>query len=143
MIKHDFIIWDYKWTVRCYFAVSCYYADEILGHLWRIGADMDTMRLANKNLRACSLDTGITYTSRWNRETIMVVALTSSSAEFFNSLLHELKHVEDQIGEAIDLDQKSEEAAYLRGDLAREIFPKIKHLLCEHCRSELGCGCKH
>lgn len=142
MIRHDFVIWEHNWIVRTYFAVSCYYADEILGRLQNISADMDTMRSANRNLRSCSLNTGLTYTSPWHRETIMVVALASTPAEFFNSLLHELKHVEEQIGECLGIDQKSEEAAYLRGGIARELFPHIAPLLCESCRRKVGCRCK-
>lgn len=144
MIRYDFVIWEHNWIVRTYFAVSCYYADEILGRLQNIGADAEIMRSANRNLRACTLDTGLTYTSPWHRETIMVVGLTSSPEEFFNSFLHELKHLEEQIGEAIGIDQKSEEAAYFRGGVARELFPYISSMLCEHCRKKVGkCACGH
>ena len=66
----------------------------------------------------------------------------STPAEFFNSLLHELKHVEEQIGECLGIDQKSEEAAYLRGGIARELFPHIAPLLCVSCRKKIGCRCK-
>lgn len=137
MIRHTFVIWEHSWTVRTYFAVTGYWADEILGHLFRLGADMDTMRSAAKNLRSGQLNTGLTYTSPWSRETVMVVALSSSGAEFFNSLLHEMKHLEEQIGQVIGIDPKSEQAAYFRGGVAREVFPHIRHLLCDCCRKKL------
>ena len=137
MIRHTFVIWEHSWTVRTYFAVTGYWADEILGHLFRLGADMDTMRSAAKNLRRGQFNTGLTYTSPWNRETVMVVALASSGAEFFNSLLHEMKHLEEQIGQVIGIDPKSEQAAYFRGGVAREVFPHIRHLLCDCCRKKL------
>ena len=137
MIRHTFVIWEHDWIVRAYFAVNGYWADEILGHLQRIGADMDTMRSAARNLRSGQLNTGLTYTSPWNRETIMVVARASSGAEFFNSLLHEMKHLEEQIGSARGIDPKSEEAAYFRGGGAREIYPHIRHLLCDCCRKKV------
>ena len=137
MIRHTFYIWEHSWTFRAYFAINGYWANEILGHLWRIGADMDVMRSANKNLRSGQLNTGLTYTSRANRETVMVVALASSGAEFFNSFCHELKHAEEHIGDVIGIDPKSEQAAYFRGGLAREMYPHVRHLLCDCCRRKL------
>jgi hypothetical protein len=64
----------------------------------------------------------------------MVIALTSSAAEFFNSLMHELSHLTAYIAKDNGISFTGEEVAYLEGDLAREIFPKTKPLLCDCCR---------
>lgn len=44
-------------------------------------------------MRACNLNTGITYSNIRNRETVMVIALTSSPEEFQNSFDHEKGHL--------------------------------------------------
>ena len=64
----------------------------------------------------------------------MVIAKAESSKEYFNSFMHELKHFEEQIGEACKIDQKSEDAAYLRGDVSGKMFDAMAPLLCDCCR---------
>ncbi|MBE6202159.1 MAG: hypothetical protein E7135_00665 [Rikenellaceae bacterium] len=74
--------------------------------------------------------------SYFNRlKSVFVVALTTSPAEFFNSLVHEVAvHLCMHIATCLHIDVKSEDYAYLVGDLCGEIYPAVKHQLCD-------CGC--
>lgn len=92
---------------------------------------------AYKNMRACNLNTGITYSNIRNRETVMVIALTSSPEEFQNSLDHEKGHLCRHISRAFDIDPYGEEAQYLSGYVGQKMFPVAKKFLCEHCRRKL------
>jgi hypothetical protein len=74
MITHVFHIHQHDWLVKAYINSDDSDADLILGELWSVGADMDTMRLAYRNLHGGMKNTGLTYTSRWNRITILVVS---------------------------------------------------------------------
>ena len=85
MIVQEFYIPDYDWEVRVYYAVDCYYTDRIIADLQRVGCRGLDLVNAYKNMRACNLNTGITYSNIRNRETVMVFALTSSPEEFQNS----------------------------------------------------------
>lgn len=143
MIAHEFIICQHSWLVKAYFDSDDSDADLILGELMSVGADMDTMRSAYRNLRGGMMNTGLTYTSRPHRTTILVVSRTTSADEFFNSLVHEMCHARTHICEVEGIDLESEQAAYFMGGLARDIFPHVKHLLCENCRKSLSCGCGH
>lgn len=144
MITHVFHIHQHDWLVKAYINSDDSDADLILGELWSVGADMDTMREAFRNLREWKVNTGLTYTSPWNRTTIMVVSKTTSAKEFFNTLVHEISHAKTHICEYLGIDLTSEEASYFSGGLARDLFPHVKHLLCESCRDKIiGCHCKH
>lgn len=94
---------------------------------------------AYKNMRSCNLNTGITYSNIRNRQTVMVIALTSSPAEFQNSFDHEKGHLCRHISRAFGIDPYGEEAQYLSGYVGQKMFPVAKKFLCEHCRRSL-CG---
>lgn len=137
MIRHSFYIWQHDWFVKAYIDTTKEDSDEILDELTSIGADMDTMREAYRNLRGGLPNTGLTYTSPWNRMTVLVVSRTTNADEFFNSFIHELCHAKTHICQYQGIDLSSEEAAYFIGGLARDLFPHVKHLLCDCCRHKL------
>lgn len=144
MITHVFHIPQHSWLVKAYINSDASDADLILGELSSVGADMDTMREAYRNLRGGQMNTGMTYTSPGNHETILVVSKTTSAEEFFNSLVHEISHAKTHICEYLGIDLRSEEASYFSGGLARDLFPYVKHLLCESCREKIvECHCEH
>ena len=134
MIKHLFHIWQHDWLVKAYINTTSDDADLILDELMSIGADMDVMRMAYKNLRSGKMNTGLTYASPWNRVTIVVVSQATSAKEYFNSIVHEIAHAGVYTCDALGIDLKSEQAAYFQGGLARDLFPCVKEFLCECCR---------
>jgi len=136
MIRHSFYIEPYQWRVTAFFEVGPENAEELLLNLRRTHAPLNYVKATAVNLMRGRLNNGVTYTSYRNRETIMIIGKASSGAEFFNSLLHELKHLEVQTSDAMGIDYRSEEAAYFRGGVAREIYPYISSLLCDCCRSK-------
>ena len=85
-------------------------------------------------------NTGFTYSNYRNRESVVVISKTTSAAQFFNTTMHEVKHLSSHIAKACGYDEESEEIAYIVGNLAETIYPDISHLLCEECRSA---SCSH
>ena len=134
MIRQHIYLDNYDILVHAYYATTQYYVEEILDRLYEIGCHGDNINRAEDNLASGELNTGLTYYSPRHREAVMVVALTSSAAEFFNSLMHELSHLTAYIAKDNGLSFTGEEIAYLEGDLAREIFPAVRELLCDCCR---------
>lgn len=130
MIRHSFYIEQHKWRVTTFFEVKDEDAGEVLWHLQRTHASLEHMKATAINLMSGRPNNGVTHTSLQDRETIMVVGKATSGAEFFNSLLHEIKHLEEQTSDALEIDSRSEQAAYFRGGVAREIYPYIRTLLC-------------
>lgn len=137
MIKQRIVLPEYDyWVIYCYFAVTHYAVDEIMGRLKAAHCDKETLKEAYANLSQGTLNTGLCYSNYDRAQTVMVIAKTSSAAQFINSWHHEMEHFEGHICEAYDLDPKGEEIAYLSGDVAMEMFPKVKHLICDCCRKK-------
>lgn len=126
----------YRWTVRAFYAVSRYDVEDIMTELWKTGCPATFARRAYENMRSGQLDNGLTYSNFRRRESVMVVGLTRSAGEFFNTLVHELCHLSGHVSAAYDLDRGGEEVAYLTGDVAMRMYPQVKELLCECCRAK-------
>lgn len=96
-------------------------------------AGMDLLR-ARHNLTVGDLDTGLTNSDFAGRNTVMVISLTSSPAEFLNSWLHEMRHLSRHIEQACGISPYGEEAAYLAEEIGQRMFPVAKRFICEHCK---------
>lgn len=123
-----------KWTINAYIAVDRYYTYEILEHMRQLGASRDTLGKAYRNIMSGQLNNGLTYSNPDKRETVWVIEITSSAREFFNSVVHEIRHLSQHIANEMQLDPDSEDVCYLSGDIAYALFPYCRDLLCEHCR---------
>lgn len=138
MITQEFHIPGYDWCVKVYYAVSTYWVDSIMYDLQAIGCRGKDLETARRNLMAGNLNTGLTYSDFAGRNTVMVISLTSTPAEFLNSWLHEMRHLSRHIEQACGISPYGEEAAYLAGDIGQRMFPVAKNFICEHCRKELN-----
>lgn len=126
----DLRIGKYDWEVRLYFAVTDYYIDDILESLSTISCPKKTMRRVRQKMAARKLDTGFTYSNKRMRQSVMVIGLTSSPAEFLDSFEHELRHLVDDIAKADGLQLSGEAVAYLTGDTNRTLWPIIHDFIC-------------
>jgi len=135
MIKQNIFLKDYYWNVDVYYAVDCYYIDEIIERIVQIGCTVEAIEDARKLLNSRTLNTGLTYSNINKHSTVIVIALTNSSAEFANSLVHEIAHLSQHISEAFNLDPYGEEVCYIQGEVMREMYIKCHTLLCDSCRT--------
>ena len=137
MIRAKIYLPKADWTIYAYIAVHEYYTYEILDKMRQLGASRQHVVDAHRNLISGQLDNGLTYSNSDTRETVWVSCLTSSAREFFNTIVHEIGHVGQHIGKEMRLDPYGEDVCYLAGDIAYELFPYCKKLLCEHCKNTL------
>lgn len=136
MIRRVAYLPEYDWVIKAYFAVSSYWVNEIMAELAFAGADEEQMWKSYYSLISGNLDEGICFSGEDTRTSVMVVAKTSSAAEFYNSTTHEFCHLAGQIANIVGVDRAGEEMAYMVGEMAREFYPSIKHLLCDGCRGK-------
>lgn len=134
MIRQVAYLPEFDWVIKAYFSVSDYWTDEIMAELAFAGADEEQMWKSYYSLTSGNLDEGICFSGADTRTSILVVAKTSSAAEFYNSTTHEFCHLAAQIARIIGVDPAGEEVAYMVGEMARDFYPSVKHLLCECCR---------
>lgn len=73
-----------------------------------------------------SINSGFTFTNPTYKTTIMYISKASSRAQWFNTLVHELKHVQSHICSYYNIDEKGEEAAYLIRYLMQKIIKYIQ-----------------
>ena len=51
----------------------------------------------------------------------------------YDSVAHEKKHAVEHISNYYGVDPKSEQAAYLQGELSKQLFPAIALAVCPKC----------
>lgn len=138
MLRQKIHLNEWDWTIHAYYSVDGhYYTDEIMDRLVSLGCRGRNLQRAYTNLSSGTVDTGLTYSNLLKRETVMVVGYASSGAELFNSLLHEMRHVEEHITKASHIEPYGEPVAYLTGELGRQMYSCIGHYLCDCCRKHL------
>ena len=137
MIVQDIYLPHYDWHCTVFYSVSTYWVNEILRDLRAIGCHGKDYKTAKKSLELGKLNTGLTYSNMKMRESIMVIAKTSSASEFAHSYDHEKGHLAKHIALAMDIDPFGEELQYLSGDISKKMFPVAKAFMCECCRKKL------
>lgn len=132
MVKQGFHIGDRDWWVMVYYAVD---GGEDLNEVY------DTLLASgcpdHKAQQACMVlsqpNCGYTYTNFDTRSTVMFMSSTTSPEQMFDSIVHELKHLSENIGEYYGLDPREEISAYLQGEVGRKMWPAAAYVLCPKC----------
>ena len=129
MELQEFTIPKYNWDVCVYYYTDSYDIDTIIEKMESLGARKVYLEDARENMEQDKLNTGICYSSP-SKQSLIVIAKTSSPDEFMSSLAHEQKHLCSHIEQFYHIDSNSEEAAYLAGDVAKIMFPIAKKYMC-------------
>lgn len=135
MIRQHLHLDRYGWTAEMFYAVRCYHTAEIVSRMRRLDIRETDISRAADNMDCGRFNGGLTFTNYPLRRSVMVVGITSTPAQFLNTLVHEIHHLTAHICEASGIDPTSEEAATLAGDIAEQTYEKVNPLLCEHCRA--------
>lgn len=121
MIHYEVYFDKYRWSVEVFIILAQPDITSIMGAVKRAGGSKKVLESAYANLQE-DFNSGFTYSSSKYRKSIMVVNRSSSMKEFINTYNHEKNHVEMHICEELDIDPYSEEAAYLSGNMAQQLF---------------------
>lgn len=124
-----FEIGDRDWAILLCWDYDLMDYDDMWAIMKSIGASDER---AKKALRVLSKpDTGMTMTSMRDMMSVVFVSETSNDEQWLDTLLHEIKHVVEHIGEFYRVDPQSEPSAYLQGEIGRLLFPIIMQRLCK------------
>lgn len=138
MIYQEIEVPKYRWTIFAFYDTTASDMDVVMGALDDLGCDYDTYERAYNNLKKGKKNTGLCYSNYRYQTSVLVISKTTSASEFISTWHHELCHLQAHISDYYHLDPMGEDAAYLTGEVAQEMFPKIKHLFCDCCRKEKG-----
>lgn len=129
MIINKFFIKNYYWDVTAIYDFSCSHLSDLIDLLVELDCTNTTIKQIIKNLGDCRLNKGICFSNISSNKSIIVIGKSSSSEEFFNTLIHETFHLTLHISEKFNIDPFSEELAYLAGDLAESQYKYISKFL--------------
>lgn len=73
-----------------------------------------------------SINSGFTFTDIDNQASVVCISPATTKEEWYNTLVHELKHVQSHICEYYNIEENSEDAAYLIGFLMKEFLKWLK-----------------
>ena len=124
MTLQGFYIGDRDWYVMCYYGIVTErnFDDAFVG-LITAGCPERKAREAIDELHY--LNSGYTFTSYGKKLTAILVGRATDSEQFYNTVQHELKHATEHISEYYGVDSGGETAAYLQGELARNMYRAV------------------
>ncbi len=76
---------------------------------------------------------GFTWSNPRRRRSITIIGRATDWPQFFNTILHETKHLVDEITAAYDVMNYGEPPAYLQGFLGQSMAPAIRRIVCPCC----------
>ena len=131
MMRQEYIeIPDNKWGVVVVFDfdTNTEYV-ELMAIMRSFGLSQAKARKALNILS--NYNTGMTLSIEDLRMSVVFVSETTSESEFWDTAIHEIKHVADHIIAYYDVKWDSEDAAYLTGFLTKQLV----ELIGEPCRN--------
>ena len=120
MIYQEIEVPKYRWTIFAFYDTTALDTDAVVGALYDLDCDYKTATRAYENLEMGKKNTGLCYSNYRCQASVLVISKTTNASEFISTWHHELCHLQ----------------AYLTGEVAQIMFPKIKHLFCDCCRKE-------
>ena len=79
------------------------------------------------------MNKGVTYTSGYLRHSVTVIGRSTSWEQFFDTVLHEVGHIRDDVTWWYDVANYGEPPAYLQGEIGRLMAPVIQRIACPCC----------
>ena len=110
-----------KWL--CYFFFQKDKLNLLMNQLYKI--DCTDEEISDAIDIMYSKNSGFTYSNLGKRVSIVGISRATSKGQWFNTLVHELKHVQSHICEYYWISERGEEAAYLIGYLMQNIIKYI------------------
>jgi hypothetical protein len=137
MIKQEIYLPKYDWSIKVYYAVDAYYTNEILEKLEKYNPTIEEYSSVKSLMENYEYNTGFTFTDYRNKQSLMVIGLTTSPSEFQSTFDHEKGHLAIHIAQYYNIDPYSEEFQYLNGSIGKKLFPIAKRFICKHCKKDL------
>ena len=130
MVQTGFWVGRRDWWVMASLWVEEDNLESVIESLVSVGCTEENAREVASVLSAP--DTGYTYTDYIGKFTLAFVSRGSSMEQFYDTVQHEQKHVVEHISSFYGVNPKSEESAYLQGEIGRLLFPSVKLILCSN-----------
>lgn len=118
MIEQNMNIREIGWDLRIFYCPKTSSQRSIvLQCLYDAGCTGRNFRRAVTLLSSGALNTGLIFSNKSERKSIIVVGHSSNVGEFINTLTHEINHFIEHVMEALHITPGTEDEAYFTGEL--------------------------
>lgn len=124
----DYIDIDRHWGILAYYDVIPSDFSQLAPILREFGCPEQEIEKAHQTVRYPNK--AFVFNAPWFRMSVIVVGRVTHPAQFLNSFMHEVDHLQDAILAYYDVPQGSEDAAYLQGFIGQVAYETILPLLC-------------
>ena len=123
MIEQNLHIKEIGWNLRIFYCPNTSSQRSIvLQCLYDAGCTGSNFRRAMTLLNSGAVNTGLIYSNKSERKSIIVVGHSSNVGEFINTLTHEINHFIEHVMEALHIQSGAEDEAYFTGELFELLF---------------------
>lgn len=125
MIRHDTYIHKYDWVVTLFYNAKPRDTSYIMRVLRQLGLDGADYYDAQRLLESGRANEGLTYNNPRARKSVVVIGHVSDVWELINTIEHEGRHLIQGICNANNINPNSESAAYMEGDIFKQIIKEL------------------
>ena len=123
MIQQNLHIEEIGWNLRIFYCPkTTSQRSVVLQCLYNAGCTGMNFRRAMTLLGSGAVNTGLIFSNKSERNTIIVVGRSSDIAEFVNTLTHEINHFIEHVMEALHIQSGTEDEAYFTGELFELLY---------------------
>lgn len=133
MIRQYIDVGDRKWGILVYYNVRPRDLDELEEVLIELDCPEKDMNRALGVVER-KKNTGFTFSNTEDKMSIVCISAATSPSQFVHTAVHEAKHVQSHICSYYGVDENSEEAAYLIGDIVQKMYKKIVKIIHKYVR---------
>ena len=123
MIQQNLHIEEIGWNLRIFYCPkTTSQRSVVLQCLYNAGCTGMNFRRAMTLLGSGAVNTGLIFSNKIYRNTIIVVGRSSDIAEFVNTLTHEINHFIEHVMEALHIQSETEDEAYFTGEFFELLY---------------------
>ena len=123
MIQQNLHIEEIGWSLSIFYCPkTTSQRSVVLQCLYNAGCTGRNFRRAMTLLGSGAVNTGLIFSNKSERNTIIVVGRSSDIAEFVNTLTHEINHFIEHVMEALHIQSGTEDEAYFTGELFELLY---------------------
>lgn len=131
MIKQEIIIGKNKWKVMVLYTPLRGDLGEVVKMLSRLNCPKKDVVKIKKIIKYNIKNTGFTFSAIPRKESIIAICSATEPAQYFNTAIHEINHLQNDILKYYKVNNDSEDAAQLIGYIAMKMFKILFMMLIE------------
>ena len=122
-----------RWQCDFYMAKGRFDPSSVMECLEDMGAPDMVLETSWYKMQPGVSNEGFTWSDKRLMRSCIFIGPTDGGDEFIDTLVHELRHLADDIATFLGIDLHGERVAYMTGDAARDLADVICRMGCSEC----------